>query len=560
MMTHFFVSNVADSWQENKGTEGTVVDNNADCGGNPGDVCMLKQQKTAADDALCAQESSRPLDVFGGAAQAFESEAEVKTCVLSRQTTKCHDDQARPMNIGQCSAMAPAINPPFSWDMKVKEISKNAADTDNKNDSVGQVFCPDQPIYLDYSATTPCDPRVVEVMLPLLTQAFGNPHSRNHAYGWQAEQVVQQARQQLGECVNAEAKDIIWTSGATEANNLALKGAAYFRRDGVWGGAAGTDPACRSRSWGHLITVATEHKCILETVRALEEEGCAVTVLPVQADGLVDLDQLARAFRPDTFLVSIGAVNGEIGVIQPLQEIGALCRQHGAYFHTDAAQALGKIPLDVQAMHIDLMSVSSHKVYGPKGVGALYVRRRPRVRLRALLHGGGQERGLRSGTVPPFLCAGFAHAAKLAVHSMAEENQRLQDMRDWLWSVLSQALPDIVLNGHPTHRVANNLNISFFGVEGEGLMMGLPELALSSGSACTSASLEPSYVLRALGVSDAMAHTSLRLTLGRWTTWNQVRYAADALIAAVRRLRDLSPLWDLHQQGIDLDTIQWIAH
>jgi cysteine desulfurase len=400
------------------------------------------------------------------------------------------------------------------------------------------------PLYLDYSATTPCDPKTVQAMLPYLTDWFGNPHSRNHAYGWQAEQAVDQARAIIAQSIGAQPADVVFTSGATESNNLALKGAARFR------------------GRGHLITITTEHKCVLETMRALEQEGFEVTYLPVQpGSGLVDLDALRAALRPDTLLVSIAAVNGEIGVIQPLADIGALCRQAGVLFHTDAAQALGRISLDVEAMNIDLMSLSSHKLYGPKGIGALYVRRRaPRVRLRPLFHGGGQERGLRCGTLAPFLCVGFGHAVQTAVQDQKEEQARLLAMRTRFYEQISQALPEVYLNGDPQNRIAGNLNLSFFGVEGEGLMMGLKELAVSSGSACTSASLEPSYVLKAIGVGDELAHTSLRITFGRYTTQDQADWAAQSIIKAVQRLRDMSPLWELHLEGVDLSTIDWISH
>lgn len=401
----------------------------------------------------------------------------------------------------------------------------------------------DLPIYLDYQATTPCDPRVVEVMLPYLTHHFGNPHSRNHPYGWKAEEAVEEARGQVARLIGADPREIIFTSGATEANNLALKGLATFQG-----------------KRGHIVTLITEHKCILETARALEQDGWSVTFLPVQPSGLVDLTQLMRSLREDTLVVSIAAVNSEIGVIHPLAEIGALCRERGVYFHTDAAQALGKISLDVNAMHIDLMSLSSHKIYGPKGVGALYVRRRPRVRLRPLFHGGGQERGLRSGTLAPFLCAGFGKAAQIAQEEIEGEAVRLRSFRDFLYQKIMANLEAVFLNGDLEARIPGNLNLSFFGVEGEGLMMGLKSLALSSGSACTSTSLEPSYVLRALGVDEGLAHTSLRITLGRFTTQAEVDLASDLLIQAVNRLRDMSPLWEMYKEGVDLSSVQWTAH
>jgi cysteine desulfurase len=342
--------------------------------------------------------------------------------------------------------------------------------------------------------------------------------------------------------IGADPREIIWTSGATEANNLALKGLAHFYDK------------------KHIITLQTEHKCVLETCRALEAEGFSVTYLPVLPSGLLDMQTLEQAITPDTLVVSVAAVNGEIGVIAPLAEIGALCRSKGVFFHTDAAQGLGKIPMDVNEMNIDLMSLSSHKVYGPKGVGALYVRRRPRVRLRPLFHGGGQERGLRSGTVPPFLCAGFGLATEIAEQERSTESQRLLGYRNLFYKTVTEALSDVTLNGDWEHRVAGNLNLSFFGVEGEGLMMALKDLAVSSGSACTSNSLEPSYVLRALGVGDELAHSSLRISFGRMTTQEDVEYAAKRVIEAVSRLRQLSPLWELHQAGVDLNQVQWLAH
>jgi cysteine desulfurase len=399
------------------------------------------------------------------------------------------------------------------------------------------------PIYLDYNATTPCDPRVVQAMLPYLSDHFGNPHSRNHSFGWNAEDAVEQARTDIASAIHAQPKDIIFTSGATEANNLALKGVAHFREK------------------GHIVTIQTEHKCVLESLRILEQEGFKITMLPVEKTGLVNLDVLEKALTPDVFMVSIAAVNSEIGVIQPLRDIGRLCREKSIYFHTDAAQALGKIPLDVEDMCIDLMSLSGHKIYGPKGIGALYVRRRnPRVRLRPLFHGGGQERGLRAGTVPPFLCVGFAHATQLALEEMDTEQARLLALRERFYHRITTELENVTLNGAWEPRIAGNLNLSFFGVEGEGLMMAIQDLALSSGSACTSASLEPSYVLRALGVPEDLAHTSLRITFGRPTTQEDVDYACTRIIESVQRLRALSPLWDMYKEGIDIQSVQWIAH
>jgi cysteine desulfurase len=399
-------------------------------------------------------------------------------------------------------------------------------------------------IYLDYQATTPCDPRVVDKMLPYFTTYFGNPHSRNHAYGWEAEKAVENAREQVAELIGADSREIIFTSGATEANNMALKGVARFYSD----------------KKKHIITAVTEHKCILDTCRHLEKEGFRVTYLPVQVNGLINLQQLQAAITPDTLLVSIMAVNNEIGVIQPLTEIGRICREHGVFFHTDAAQAVGKIKIDVEAMNIDLLSISSHKLYGPKGVGALYIRRKPRVRLTPLFNGGGQERGLRSGTVSPALVVGFGEACTIAGHEMAQESERLRSLRDHFFNKIKAHLDHVYLNGDFERRIPGNLNISFAYVEGEGLMMGIKELAVSSGSACTSESLEPSYVLRALGVEEELAHTSLRLGFGRFSTFEEVDYAADRIIQAVSRLREMSPLWEMAQEGIDLKSIEWAAH
>ncbi len=400
------------------------------------------------------------------------------------------------------------------------------------------------PIYLDYQATTPTDPRVVEAMLPFFYEHFGNPHSRNHWYGWDAEEAVEKARGEIAKIIGATEKEIIFTSGATESNNLAVKGVARFNRD----------------KKNHIITCVTEHKCVLDSCRHLELDGFDVTYLPVRANGLIDLDQLAEAITDKTVLVSIMAANNEIGVIQQLAEIGKLCRERKVYFHTDAAQAVGKIPLDVEAMNIDLMSISGHKVYGPKGIGALYVRRRPRVRLEALISGGGQERGMRSGTLPTPLCVGLGEACRLASEEMAAEAERLTALRDRFMDKINGKLPEVYLNGDPQHRLPGNLNLSFAYVEGEGLMMGIKDLAVSSGSACTSASLEPSYVLRALGVDEELAHTSLRIGFGRFTTPEEIDYAADRIIAEVTRLREMSPLWEMAQEGIDLKSIEWAGH
>jgi cysteine desulfurase len=403
---------------------------------------------------------------------------------------------------------------------------------------------PQKPVYLDYQATTPMDPRVLDAMMPYFIEKFGNPHSRNHTHGWEAEQAVEKARQQVAELIGADEREIVFTSGATESNNLAIAGVARFYKDRK----------------NHIVTVATEHKCVLDTCRHLEQEGFEVTYLPVQQNGLVDLEALKQAITPKTVLVSVMAVNNEIGVIQPLAEIGRMCREKGAFFHTDAAQAFGKIPLDVNAMNIDLMSISGHKIYGPKGIGALFVRRKPRVRMIALIHGGGQERGFRSGTLPTPLCVGLGEAAAIAKREMAQETEKLTKLRDRFYDSVKQRLPEVYLNGDLKSRIPGNLNLSFAYVEGEGLMMGIKDLSVSSGSACTSASLEPSYVLRALGVTEDLAHTSLRIGFGRFTTEDEVDYAADRIVEAVQKLRSMSPLWEMAQDGIDIKSIKWAAH
>jgi len=399
-------------------------------------------------------------------------------------------------------------------------------------------------IYLDYQSTTPCDPRVVEKLLPYFSTHFGNPHSRNHRYGWIAEEACENAREQVANLIGADAKEIVFTSGATEANNLAIKGVLKFYGD----------------QKPHVITCVTEHKCVLDTCRHVEKEGYSVTYLPVQKNGLIDLDDLRNAFTDKTILVSIMAVNNEIGVIQPLKEIGQLCRDGGVFFHTDAAQAVGKIPLNVDDLNIDLMSISAHKLYGPKGIGALYVRRKPRVRIIAQMNGGGQERNMRSGTLSPALCVGFGEACKLAQEEMSIEAKRFEYFWHKMHDRLTDDLPNVYLNGDSKHRFFGNLNLSFAYVEGEGLLGALKDLALSSGSACTSASLEPSYVLRALGISDELAHTSLRIGFGRFTTEEEVDTATARIVEAVTRLRDMSPLWEMVQDGIDLTKIQWAAH
>ncbi|MDT3670946.1 MAG: IscS subfamily cysteine desulfurase [Aromatoleum sp.] len=399
------------------------------------------------------------------------------------------------------------------------------------------------PIYLDYSATTPVDPRVAEAMIPWLTEHFGNPASRSHAYGWEAEKAVEDARAQVAALVNADPKEIVWTSGATESNNLAIKGAAQFHKG----------------KGKHVITLKTEHKAVLDTFRELERQGFEATYLDVQENGLVDLARLRDAIRPDTVLVSVMFVNNEIGVVQPIAEIGEICREKGIVFHVDAAQATGKVEIDLAKLKVDLMCFSAHKTYGPKGIGALYVRRKPRARLEAQMHGGGHERGLRSGTLATHQIVGMGEAFRIAREEMATENERIRALRDRLLKGL-QDIEATYVNGDLEHRVPHNLNISFAYVEGESLIMAIKDIAVSSGSACTSASLEPSYVLRALGRNDELAHSSIRFTIGRFTTEEEVDYTVDLLHKKIGKLRELSPLWEMYQDGVDLDTVQWAAH
>jgi len=402
---------------------------------------------------------------------------------------------------------------------------------------------PHFPIYLDYGATTPCDPRVVDAMIPWLREHFGNAASRSHAWGWEAEEAIEKARTQVAELINADPREIVWTSGATESDNLAIKGAAHFYQG----------------KGKHLVTVKTEHKAVLDTMRELERQGFEVTYLDVQENGLLDLDVFKAAIRPDTILVSVMAVNNEIGVIQDLNTIGNLCREKGIIFHVDAAQATGKMPLDMQTMPIDLMSLASHKSYGPKGIGALYVRRKPRVRLEAQMHGGGHERGMRSGTLPTHQIVGMGEAFRIAKEEMQQDFDHAKRLQQRLLEGLKD-IEQVFVNGDMEHRVPHNLNISFNYVEGESLIMGIKGLAVSSGSACTSASLEPSYVLRALGRSDELAHSSLRMTIGRFTTEEEIDYAIATIRKNVEKLRELSPLWEMYKDGVDLSTIQWAAH
>jgi cysteine desulfurase len=402
---------------------------------------------------------------------------------------------------------------------------------------------PHFPVYMDYAATNPVDPRVVDAMIPWLREHFGNPASRSHAWGWEAEEAVEKARQYVAELIGADNREIVWTSGATESNNLAIKGAANFYQS-------------RGK---HLITVKTEHKAVLDTMRELERQGFEVTYLDVQEDGLISMAALEAAIRKDTILISVMFVNNEIGVVQDIAAIGAMCRSKGIVFHVDAAQATGKVHIDLQSLPVDLMSLASHKTYGPKGIGALYVRRKPRIRLEAQIHGGGHERGMRSGTLPTHQCVGMGEAFRLAKIEMADDLKRTKVLHQRLLSGL-QNLEQVFVNGHLTQRVPHNLNISFNFVEGESLIMGIKGLAVSSGSACTSASLEPSYVLRALGRSDELAHSSLRITIGRYTTEEEIDYAISTIKHNVNKLRELSPLWEMHQEGIDISTIQWAAH
>ncbi|KMY86930.1 Cysteine desulfurase, IscS subfamily [Candidatus Paraburkholderia calva] len=402
---------------------------------------------------------------------------------------------------------------------------------------------PHLPIYMDYSATTPVDPCVVDKMIPYLREQFGNPASRSHQYGWTAERAVKEARENVAALVNCDPREIIWTSGATESDNLAIKGAARFYKS----------------KGKHLITVKTEHKAVLDTMRDLEREGFEVTYLDVKDDGLIDLDKLKAAIRPDTILVSVMSVNNEIGVIQDIAAIGEITREKGIIFHVDAAQATGKIEIDLQKLKVDLMSFSAHKTYGPKGIGALYVRRKPRVRIEAQMHGGGQERGMRSGTLATHQIVGMGEAFRIALEEMATENERIRMLRDRLMTGL-QEIEEVYVNGDMESRVPHNLNISFNFVEGESLIMAVKDVAVSSGSACTSASLEPSYVLRALGRNDELAHSSIRFTVGRFTTEQDVDYVINLLKGKIAKLRDLSPLWEMHKDGIDISTIQWAAH
>ena len=402
---------------------------------------------------------------------------------------------------------------------------------------------PHFPIYMDYSATNPCDPRVVDAMIPWLREHFGNPASRSHAWGWEAEAAVEKAREYVAGLIGADPREIVWTSGATESNNLAIKGAAHFYKT-------------RGK---HIITVKTEHKAVLDTCRELERQGFEVTYLDVQEDGLLNLEVFKAAIRPDTILASVMFVNNEIGVIQDIAAIGAICREKGVIFHVDAAQATGRVDIDMATLPVDLMSLTSHKTYGPKGIGALFVRRKPRIRIEAQMHGGGHERGMRSGSLPTHQIVGMGDAFRIARAEMAQDNAKVRALHQRLLDGLKD-VEQVFLNGHADKRVPHNVNMSFNFVEGESLIMGIKGIGVSSGSACTSASLEPSYVLRALGRSDELAHSSLRMSIGRFTTAEEIDYVVTTLKDRVARLRELSPLWDMHKEGIDISTIKWAAH
>lgn len=400
------------------------------------------------------------------------------------------------------------------------------------------------PIYLDYQATTPVDPRVLEEMLPYFSEKFGNPHSRSHSYGWESEAAIEDARAKIAKLINADPKEIVFTSGATESNNMAIKGIAHFYGE-------------KKR---HIITVVTEHKCVLDACRHLENEGFKVTYLSVKENGLIDLEELKKAITPETALVSIMGINNEIGIIQPLAEIGAICREHGVFFHSDCAQAFGKIPLDVREMKIDLMSISGHKIYAPKGVGAIYISRKPRVRLEALINGGGQERGFRSGTLPTPLIVALGKAAEISSNEMDKDYQHVKYLSDKFYNAINNSIEEVYLNGDREIGYPGNLNLSFAYVEGESLIIAIKELAVSSGSACTSASLEPSYVLKSMGVDEDLAHTSIRFGIGRFTTEEEIDFSIEVVKRNIQRLRDMSPLWEMAQEGIDIKTIQWATH
>lgn len=444
----------------------------------------------------------------------------------------CSSDFARRLLKVQANVISSGNEVPPHKTTDFSNVRKDIADKDKR------------PLYMDAQATTPLDPRVLDAMLPYLISYYGNPHSRTHTYGWESEAAVEKARKQVADLISADPREIIFTSGATESNNIAIKGTARFYRS----------------KKKHIITSQTEHKCVLDSCRALEGEGFEITYLPVQKNGLIDMKTLEQAIRPDTVLVSIMTVNNEIGVKQPIQDIGNLCKSNSVFFHTDAAQAVGKVPLDVNKMNIDLMSISGHKLYGPKGIGALYVRRRPRVRIEAVQSGGGQERGMRSGTLPTPLCVGLGAACELAMQEIEYDHRRISALSERLINGITAKLPQVVRNGDPYHSYPGCVNLSFAFVEGESLLMALKDVALSSGSACTSASLEPSYVLRAIGTDEDLAHSSIRFGIGRFTTQDEIDYTIDRCVAHVTRLREMSPLWEMVQDGIDLKTIKWSQH
>mmetsp|Transcript_10017 Transcript_10017/g.17590 ORF Transcript_10017/g.17590 Transcript_10017/m.17590 type:complete len:458 (-) Transcript_10017:221-1594(-) len=438
-------------------------------------------------------------------------------------------------------AAVPSISASSSSMRSIRSFGTDAVNLEGANMRVTKETPEGRPAYFDFQATTPMDPRVLDEMMPWLQERFGNPHSRTHVYGWDAEEAVEKARSEIGNVINADAKEIIFTSGATESNNLAIKGVARFYKG-------------RKK---HIITTQTEHKCVLDSCRVLENEGFDVTYLPVGTNGLVDPNMVKSAIRDDTSIVSVMGVNNEIGVVQPLKDIGEICRANKVFFHSDCAQMFGKMKLDVNDMKIDLMSISGHKIYGPKGIGALYVRRRPRVRLEPIISGGGQERGLRSGTLPTPLCVGLGTASRIAMEDFEKDTEWVNKLSERMYKGITSQLTDVILNGDADSRYPGNLNLSFAYVEGESLLMSLKNIAVSSGSACTSASLEPSYVLRAIGVDEELAHTSIRFGLGRFSTEEEVDMAVDLVVKHVNRLREMSPLWEMVQEGIDLKSIKW---
>lgn len=441
----------------------------------------------------------------------------------------------------QAAKSVPACNIASVSQSAVRFARFSTVSGDDTKFSVEGTFRPGRPVYLDHQATTQLDPRVLDAMMPFQTQMFGNPHSRTHKYGWETEKAVETAREHIASLIKADAKEIVFTSGATESNNLAIKGAAKFYKG----------------KKKHIVTTQIEHKCVLDSCRALQQEDFDVTYLAVKPNGLIDVEEFKNSLRPDTILASVMMVNNEIGVKQPIAELGRICRERKIFFHTDAAQAVGKIPIDVDAMNIDMLSISGHKVYGPKGIGALYVRRRPRVRLEPLISGGGQERGLRSGTLPTPLVVGLGEACRVAAEELEADSAHVSRLAKRLMDGITSKIPHVVLNGDAEARYPGCLNLSFSYVEGEGLLMGLKEVAVSSGSACTSASLEPSYVLRALGVEEDMAHTSIRFGIGRFTTEAEVDHAIDLCARHVTRLREMSPLWEMVQEGVDVKAIKW---